>query len=451
MYISLILAAGEGKRMRSDIPKVLHEVNFKPLVKWVLDATNDAEKQIVIIGHMAEKVKERLGESVSYAMQEQQLGTGHAVMQAREYLEGLDGIDGSVVVISGDTPLITKETLEAAFAYHKSSNNTATVLTSHVENPAGYGRVIRNFSGNVTKIVEHKDANADELIITEINSGIYFFDIASLLSTLDKITSNNAQGEYYLTDTIEILISENKKVGAFIVGDNNEILGINDRIQLAQASEIMRKRITTMHMHNGVTFISPETAYIGSDVKIGRDTIIMPNTILEGNSVIAENCIIGPNSRIVDSTIANGVEVNNSVILQSEVGSDTHIGPFSYVRPNSKIGKNIKIGDFVEIKNSVIDDGTKVSHLTYIGDADVGKNVNFGCGTIIVNYDGDKKYRSTIHDDSFIGCNSNLVSPVTINKGAFIAAGSTITDDVPDNALAIARSRQTTKTNWKKK
>ncbi len=448
MYIALILAAGEGKRMKSDLPKVLHEVNFKPLVNWVLDATSDAEKQIVIIGHMADKVKKSLGDSVNYAMQEKQLGTGHAVMQAKEYLEGASG---SVVVISGDTPLITKETLDAAFAYHNTSNNAVTVLTAHVANPAGYGRIVRNFSGNVTKIVEHKDANSDELIITEINSGIYFFDIASLLSTLDKITSNNAQGEYYLTDTIEILISENKKVGAFIVGDNNEILGINDRIQLAQASEIMRKRITTMHMQNGVTFISPETAYIGGSVIIGRDTIIMPNTVLEGKTEIANDCIIGPNSRIVDSKIDNGVEINNSVILQSEIGSDTHVGPFAYVRPNCKIGKNIKIGDFVEVKNSVIDDGTKVSHLTYIGDADVGKNVNFGCGTIIVNYDGEKKYRTTVDDGAFVGCNSNLISPVKINKGAFVAAGSTITDDIPANGFAIARSRQVVKTDWKKK
>lgn len=447
MYSALILAAGEGKRMKSDLPKVLHEVAFKSLVNWVIDAVSDADEKIVVVGHGADKVREYLGETVKYALQETQKGTGHAVMQARELI----CTSQCVLVISGDTPLITKQTLDMAYSYHSSSKNAVTVLTAHVSNPYGYGRVVRNFSGKVNRIVEHRDANSDELAITEVNSGIYFFDTKELLSSLEKITSDNSQGEYYLTDTVEILIGENKNVGAFLLSDHNEILGINDRAQLAAAGEIMRKRIVDRHMDNGVTFVSPQTAYLSGEAVIGRDTIIMPNTIIQGDTKIGMGCIIGPNSKITGSEIADGVEVDNSVILSSEIGDNTHIGPFAYIRPNCKIGKNIKIGDFVEIKNSVIDDGTKVSHLTYVGDADVGKTVNFGCGTILVNYDGCKKHRSNIGDDAFIGCNSNLVSPVNVGKGSFIAAGSTITDDIPDNSFAIARSRQTVKSDWKKK
>jgi len=448
LYIALILAAGEGKRMKSNIPKVLHNVAFKPLVRWVLDSTSAANEQIVVVGHCAEMVKNELGDTVKFAVQNEQLGTGHAVMQAKEYLQGKSG---DVLVISGDTPLITKETIDSAYSYHMESKNSITILTANFDNPSGYGRIIRDENSNVKKIIEHKDASNEELKITEINSGMYFFDINLLLNALDKLGNDNAQGEYYLTDTIEIILNTGSKVGAYIVKDNNEILGINDRVQLSLASEIMRDRINTHHMKNGVTFISPNTTYIGGDVTIGSDTIIMPNTIIEGSVLIGENCLIGPNSKIVSSTIADDVEVNSSVVLSSKIDSGTHVGPFAYIRPNSNIGKNIKIGDFVEIKNSVIEDGTKVSHLTYIGDSDVGKNVNFGCGTVTVNYDGSKKYRTTVCDNAFIGCNTNLVSPVTVNEGAFIAAGSTITEDVPRNSLAIARARQVVKTNWIKK
>lgn len=362
-----------------------------------------------------------------------------------------EGKEGSVIIIGGDTPLISKETINAAYAYHSKSENAVTILTAHVDDPTGYGRIVRNFSGNIMKIVEHKDATAEELSITEINSGMYFFDIKKLYEALEKISNDNAQGEYYLTDTIEILLKENQKIGAFLVGDNTEILGINDRVQLAEATEIMRSRIVNRLMENGVTFIAPQTAYIGADVSIGNDTVILPNTIIKGKTEIGTGCEIGPNTQITNCTIGDCTDVNSSVLLDSQVGNGTHIGPFAYVRPNSKIGNCIKIGDFVEIKNAVIDDGTKVSHLTYVGDADVGKKVNFGCGTVLVNYDGEKKYRSTIGDNAFIGCNTNLVSPVKVEEGVFIAAGSTITDDIPKNAFAIARSRQTNKLDWKKK
>lgn len=448
MFNTIILAAGESKRMKSAKSKVLHDVLFQPLIKWVIDAAKDADNHIVVIGHCADQVRDALGDSVEYVEQKERLGTGHAVMQAKTYLENYDG---DILIMTGDSPLITRETVNAAYDFHKNSGNTVTVLTADVDNPYGYGRIIRDSNNNVKKIVEQKDVTEEENLVSEINSGMYFFDAKELLGALRMLTNNNAQGEYYLTDTLEIILIKGLKVGAYIVEDNNEILGINDRIQLAEAQAIMQDRIVCKHLVNGVTFLAPETAYIGKDVKIGNDTIIMPNTIIKGKTEIGSGCVIGPNTQITDSKIADSVEINSSVILESFIDENTVVGPFAYIRPHSKIGKNIKIGDFVEIKNSTIDDNTKVSHLTYIGDADVGKNVNFGCGTVLVNYDGTKKYRSTIEDNAFIGCNTNLVSPVNVKENAFIAAGSTITDDVPENSLAIARARQVIKTEWKRK
>lgn len=448
MFNAIILAAGEGKRMKSSLSKVLHEISFQPLVKWVIDATADADKQIVVVGHCAEQVKEALGDTVLYAEQKERLGTGHAVMQARKYLEGYDG---DVVIMTGDTPLITKDTINSAYDFHKKSGNSVTVLTAELVDPYGYGRIIRNTDGSVKKIVEQKDATEEEAKVKEINSGMYFFNTKDLLYALEKLTNNNAQGEYYLTDTLEILLDKGCKVDAYMLDDADEILGINDRLQLAKAQKIMQQRIVRKHMLNGVTFISPDTVYIGKNVEIGSDTVIMPNTIIKGNSAIGCCCTIGPNTQITDCKVADRVEINSSVMMESSVDENTKVGPFAYIRPNSKIGKNIKIGDFVEIKNSTIDDGTKVSHLTYVGDADVGKKVNFGCGTVLVNYDGKNKFRSTIEDNAFIGCNTNLVSPVVVEKNAFIAAGSTITDNVPEETLAIARSRQVIKYGWKKK
>ena len=445
--IAVILAAGEGKRMKSKSSKVVHRVCGKPLVKWVNQAVERAgvSESVIIVGHRAEQVKECMGETVKYAFQEQQLGTGHAVMQAEEYLRNKDGC---VVVLCGDTPLITTETIADTIKYHKENNNSATVITADLEDPTGYGRIVRDLSGNVVKIVEHKDATEEEKGIKEVNSGMYCFTIRHLLDSLKELNNHNSQGEYYLTDTLEILIKKNLKVGAVKVKDSNEMLGINDRVQLAQASEIMRKKILEKLMRSGVTIVDPVSTYIDEEVTIGMDTVIMPGAMLEGETTIGEDCIIGPNSRLVCAKIADRVEVNNSVVLESSIGDDTHVGPFAYVRPGSVIGKDVKIGDFVEVKKSIIGDKTKISHLTYVGDAEVGRNVNLGCGVVFVNYDGKNKNKTIVEDNAFVGCNTNLVSPVVVKKDSYIAAGSTITDEVPENSLAIARSRQVIKENW---
>lgn len=444
-FVSVILAAGMGTRMKSETPKVLHKVCGKQLCKWVIDASCEADDVLLVVGHKADMVKEQIGDTVKYALQAEQKGTGHAVMQASDFIGAHNGY---VVILNGDTPLVTAETIKQAIEYHESNGNCATVITAKLDNPFGYGRIIRDENKNVKKIVEQKDATDEEKAVDEVNSGMYVFNADKLVYALSKLTPNNAQGEYYLTDTLEILLADGGKVGAFVIADNDEIRGINDRVQLSEAERIMRSRINEKHMRNGVTMSMPETIYIEGDVEIGSDTIIEQNVILKGNTKIGKNAVIGAGSRIDNSIVHDGADILSSVLVDAEVGEGTHVGPFAYMRPNSKVGKNVKVGDFVEIKNSTIDDGTKISHLTYIGDSDVGKNVNFGCGTVTVNYDGKKKYRTTIGDNSFIGCNTNLVSPVTVENGAYIAAGSTITDDVPEKSLAIARARQVVKDNW---
>ena len=446
-FAAVILAAGEGKRMKSKNSKVTHMVCGKPLVKWVHRAAKEAgvSDSIIVIGHKAEQVKACMGEDAVYALQEEQLGTGHAVMKCESFLKGKSG---TVMVLYGDTPLITSDTLSETIKIHNSNNNTATVITAELADPTGYGRIIRDSKGQLKKIVEQKDASEEELRIHEINSGMYCFDIEHLLSALQKLTNNNNQGEYYLTDTLEILISEGHKVGIYKTQNTDDILGINDKVQLYTAEKIMKKRINEGFMRNGVTLIDPETSYIDADARIGRDTVVYPNTIIEGSTVIGEDCVIGPNSRIVESTVEDSSEIANSVVLKSTIGQHTKVGPFAYVRPDSHIGSDVKIGDFVEVKKSTIGDKTKISDLTYVGDAEVGKNVNLGCGVVFSNYDGKNKFKTVVEDNCFIGGNVNLVSPVVVKKGAYIAAGSTITEEVPENSLAIARSRQTIKEDW---
>jgi bifunctional UDP-N-acetylglucosamine pyrophosphorylase/glucosamine-1-phosphate N-acetyltransferase len=447
MFTSVILAAGMGTRMKSNMPKVLHRVCGKPLCKWVIDASKEAgaEKVVTIIGHKADMVKETIGDVTEFALQSEQKGTGHAVMQAVDFIKN---VTGSVVILNGDTPLINAETIKKAVQYNAEKGEQATVITAILPDATGYGRIVRGADGGVLKIVEQKDASEEEKKINEVNSGMYVFDAQSLVYALDKIQPNNAQGEYYLTDTLEILLNAGKKVGAFAIDDNDEIRGINDRVQLSEAEQIMRARINEAHMRNGVTMHIPESIYIEADVEIGNDTEIQPNVTLKNGTKIGSNCVIGQGSVLDNATIHDNVDILSSVILNSEVDENTHVGPFAYIRPNCRVGKDVKVGDFVELKNSNIDDGTKISHLTYIGDSDVGKRVNFGCGTVTCNYDGKNKFRTVIGDDCFVGCNTNFVSPINVGDGAYIAAGSTITEDIPEKSLSIARAKQVNKEGW---
>ena len=442
---SIILAAGEGKRMKSNIAKPLQQAAGKALVEWVLDTAEEtgSDENIVVIGHKAEDVKAYLGDRAKYAYQYEQLGTGHAVMQG---IESIKDVDGTVMVLYGDSPLIEAETLKRVREDHSKKMRAATVITAIADEPYGYGRIVRE-NGEIVRIVEQKDASEDEQKITEVNSGMYFFDIQKLKESLSKITNDNSQGEYYITDVIEIMLSEGEKVGAYVT-DLEQTMGVNDKLQLSQVGKILNRRKVEALMLAGVTIIDPDKVQVTTNVKVGRDTVLYPGTVLEGDSVIGENCVIGSNTSLNNCKVGNNTKILETVGIDSEIGSDTNVGPFAYLRPGTKVGSEVKIGDFVEVKNSTIDDGTKVAHLTYIGDADVGKRVNFGCGTVVVNYDGVNKHRTIIEDDCFIGCNTNLVSPVVVRHGAYTAAGSTITDEVPPESLAIARSKQVVKDQW---
>jgi bifunctional UDP-N-acetylglucosamine pyrophosphorylase/glucosamine-1-phosphate N-acetyltransferase len=444
---AVILAAGQGTRMKSKLYKVLHPVCGKPMVQHVVDQVLQLglEKLVTIVGFGAEQVKAQIGDKSEFAFQEEQLGTAHAVMQASPYLQNEDGV---TLVVCGDTPLITAETMKALLEHHLSTNAKATILTAVTEDPTGYGRIIRNDDGHVERIVEHKDATEEERAIKEINTGTYCFDNKSLFEALTNVSNDNVQGEYYLTDVIEILKTKGEIVSAYQAPSFEETIGVNDRIALSQAEKIMRERINRKHMINGVTIIDPEHTYISPEAEIGRDTVIYPGTVIEGKTVIGEDCIIGPHSEIKNCSVGNGTTIRHSVAHDSEIGNEVTIGPFAHIRPSSKISDEVRIGNFVEIKKSTFGKGSKASHLSYIGDAEVGENVNLGCGSITVNYDGKHKYMTKIEDGAFIGCNANLIAPVTIGKGAYVAAGSTITDDVPGNALSIARARQVNKENY---
>lgn len=448
--MAVILAAGKGTRMKSKLYKVLHPVCGLPMVEHVRRAVQaaDVEKIVTIVGHGADEVEKVLGEQVAYALQEEQLGTGHAVLQAKPQL---DHLPGQTLVICGDTPLFTGETLNQLFAHHHAQGAQATILTAYAENPFGYGRVIRDATGNVIKNVEQKDGTPEELAVKEINTGTYVFDNQVLFEMLEKVTNNNAQGEYYLPDVIELIRLAGGKVTAYQMDDLHEGLGINDRVALAKANRIMQERIVAQHMMNGVSFANATTNVIEADVTIGSDTLIESGVVLKGHTQIGDDCFIGANSEIVESKIADRVHVTQSVVEYSTIESGTSIGPFAHIRPNSVLGQDVHIGNFVEVKNSTVGQGTKAGHLTYIGDADLGKDINVGCGTIFVNYDGKRKHRSHIDDQVFIGCNANIISPVSIGKRVFIAAGTTVTRDVESEALAISRVKQENIPNyWEK-
>lgn len=447
---AVILAAGQGTRMRSKLYKVLHPILGRPMIQYVIEslAPSKIDKLVTIVGHGAEKVSQEVGSQSEFVIQEEQLGTAHAVMQAKA---SLAGIEGTTIVVCGDTPLITEATFNNLFDYHEKTSSKATVLTTEVENPTGYGRVIRNDSQDVSRIVEHKDASQEELNVKEINTGTYCFDNKALFEALEKVGNNNAQGEYYLPDVIEILKKDNEKISAYLMADQEESIGINDRVALAEAEAVMKRRINESHLKNGVTITDINNTYIGPDVKIEQDVTIYPGTMITGNSSIQSNTIIGPNSELHNSVIGEASTVKQSVVSDSKIGKHVDVGPFANIRPETEIGNDVKVGNFVELKKTSLGNDTKVSHLTYLGDAVLGENVNVGCGSITVNYDGVNKHQTTIESNSFIGCNTNLMAPVTIKEGAFIAAGSTITKDVPKESLAIGRAKQENKEGYARK
>ena len=414
--ITIIMAAGKGTRMNSAKSKLVHKIYGKELVKRVVELAQKigSDEIVAVVGHLREQVQEVLGDSVKYAYQDELLGTGHAVMQAKKYLKGKKG---KVVILYGDVPIIRPETLKNLINKSIKNKEYATLLTAKYENPTGYVRIIRDEGGNIKAIVEEKDADPLQKKIKEINSGIYCFDIEELLNALEKVNNNNSQGEYYLTDVIKIMNDEGLKTGAVIVEDNTEILGVNDRSQLELLTRVLRMRINSEHMRNGVTIEDSNSTYIYDDVEIGMDTVIHPNTIIKNNVIIGENCEIGPNS---------------------------------YIRENCNIANKVKVGSFVELKKVTVGDGTKIPHLSYLGDCEIGKNGNVGCGTITCNYDGKNKNKTIIGDNAFIGSNVNLVAPVALGDDVLIAAGSTITDDVETGKMGIARERQTNKDRKKK-
>ena len=448
MKCAIILAGGKGTRMKSDLPKVMCEVVFEPMISHVVRAVKEAgaEDICVITGYKHEIVEDFLGDDIKTALQEPQLGTGHAVMQAREFISAHQ--DDDIFILNGDGPLMDPDTINAAYDYHRKNKNSITLISAIVEDTEGIGHVKRDENGTLLCIVEHKDANEEEKKINESNAGAYWFNGRDLLYALDNITNNNAQNEYYLTDSLAILIGAGKNAGAYICENNESVLGANDRRQLNIFNNIMRRNINERHMLNGVDIPCTDGIIIGTEVKIGLNTRILPGTIILGNTVIGEDCVIGPNSYIENSEIGNGVVLDNCKVLDSAIEDDADCGPFVKIRAHSLLKKGVHVGNFVEIKNSVIGEDTKSAHLTYIGDSDVGAGVNFGCGTVTCNYDGKKKTRCTIGDGSFIGCNTNLIAPVTVGEKAYIAAGSTITDNIPKEALSIARAKQINKEGW---
>ena len=415
--IAIVMAAGKGTRMKSKKSKLVHKIYGKEIITRAVENVKKAgiDDIIAVVGYQREQIKEVLGESVKYAIQEEQLGTGHAVIQCKEFLEGKKG---KVLILNGDHPIMRPETLKNLVEQSTLKNEAATILTMVHDEIIPYGKIIHDENGNVKEIVEHKDCNVEQLKIKEVNLGMYCFDIEELLYALDRLNNNNAQNEYYLTDVLKIMYDKGLKTGSIVVSDNAEVLGVNDRMDLQILTKALQLRINTELMKNGVTIEDINNTYIYDDVEIGMDTIIHPNTTIKSGVVIGQDCEIGPNA---------------------------------YIREGSRIADRAKIGSFVEIKKAIIGDGTKVPHLSYMGDCDIGAKTNIGCGTITCNYDGFNKSKTIIGDNSFIGSNTNLVAPVTLGKNTFVAAGSTITDDVPDDSLAIARQRQTNKEGWNKK
>lgn len=447
----IILAAGDGKRMKSNKPKTLMKILFKPMLGWVLDSAETAKPDeiCVVVGSGEDAVRNYLAsrqKAYTVVRQTERKGTGHAVMQAEEVLKNCK----NVLVLCGDAPFIDPETIEGALKLHTDGGCGATVIAAVPDDPFGYGRILRDENGDLLRIIEQKDASYEERKIAEVNSGAYWFDSAALLAALPKLSDDNASGEYYLTDAAAVIRAQGKRTAVYTAKNKHIILGANSRTDLNRLNTYARKEKIKQLMENGVDFPCTDGVIIGYDVEIGQDTVILPGTIIRGRCKIGSNCEIGPNTLLEDSVIGDGVLLNNVQSYQSVVESGAHIGPFAQLRPGSHIAQNVKIGDFVEIKNSNIGEKTSVAHLTYIGDSDVGRGVNFGCGCVTANYDGINKFRTKIGDDAFIGCNTNLVAPVEIGANAATGAGSTITGNVPANALALERANTRIIEDWEK-
>lgn len=443
---AIILAAGKGSRMKTELPKCAYPLLKKPMIVYIVEnlvKSKIVDETIAVVGHKKEIIQGILNSRVKYAVQEQQLGTGHAVKMAKDLVVE----EGQTIILPGDMPLIDQQVLQEAFAYHESSQDDLTVVSTFLEEPQSYGRIIKE-NDQVVAIVEEKDANEKQREIKEINTGIYIVDNSLLFNALEMIENNNVQNEFYLTDIVQIFKGNKKRVSTFVLKKPNKAMGINDLYALSQAEAILRHDINKQIMQSGVAMINPDTITIGDNVVIEENVTISPNCFITGNSLIKKNAIIGPSCEIHNSTIGENVSVKHSLIYNSEVKENTTVGPFAHIRAGAVIGPNNRIGNFVEIKKSVTGDTFKSSHLAYIGDSEIGSFVNFGCGSITVNYDGVNKYKTVIGDNVFVGCNSNLIAPIVIDDNSTIAAGSTLNKNVPKDTLAIARSYQVNKENY---
>jgi bifunctional UDP-N-acetylglucosamine pyrophosphorylase/glucosamine-1-phosphate N-acetyltransferase len=431
----VILAAGKGTRMVSDLPKPLHPLLGKPLIKYVIDAAAPlAEKPpVIIIGHGGKKTKETLGDQLRYAVQDDLLGTGHAVRQAETLLKGQSDL---VLVLYGDMPLVRTQTLENLIQTQESNSGPLSILTLQEDNPRGFGRIARDTSGLIQKIVEEVDATPEQLEIKELNAGMYCFKADWLWGSLKELVPSKS-GEYYLTDLVELAANEGKEVASVQIDDPKELIGINTRIHLAETGQILRSRINQEWMLAGVSILDPSSTYIDPDVAIGQDTMILPNTYLQKDTTIGKNCIIGPGTRIFSSQIGNACEIEFSVVEESRIEDGVDIGPFSHLRKGAHLGPGVHVGNFGEIKDSYLGEGSKMGHFSYVGNAQIGKEVNIGAGTITCNYDGEQKHQTVIHDGVFIGSDSMLVAPVEIGENSSTGAGSVVTKDVPPDTVVV--------------
>ncbi len=443
----IILAAGLGTRMKSATIKILHRAAGRPIIDYVLDLAAEigTRPPIMVIGHQKEAVQQAVGGRARFVLQEEQKGTGHAVLQAAPLVDG----SRQVLILSGDVPLTRPETLQRLLDEHERAHNALTLLTMRLDDPAMYGRIVRDASGAVTRIAEAKDATEDEKRINEVNAGIYVFDGAHLFDNLRNLTTNNSQGEYYLTDLLAVLRDAGKRVGAVVASDPIETLGVNSRADLASVEGEIQKRVVAKLMTGGVTFRNPATVVIDSTVKIGNDTVVYPFVTIEGMTTIGSRCVIEPGVHLINVTVGDDVHLKTgSVAEDATIGNEAAVGPYAHLRPGTRLGRHVKIGNFVETKKAVFGDGAKASHLSYIGDAEVGAEANIGAGTITCNYDGTNKHKTVIEDGVFIGSDTQLVAPVRIGKGAYVGAGSTITKDVPPGALALSRTSQRVIEGW---